>query len=546
MHPDFSGFRKHLPYWAATVLWLALFGVTLAQIFAISGGRLIYASDDVYIHMAISKNIIHHGVWGVTSYAFTSCASSILWPVVIALTYALFGVNEWSPLILNLGISLVLLAVIYRGLRARGRGDWVCLAVLIGLILAVPFTAITFDGMEHMLQILIFVLFAQRLLDVLGRQDPAKPDVWLLALAVGLTLIRYEGMFLAGAAAVLLVWRKRRGTAILVVAAAALPIVIMAAVSLAQGWYPIPNSVLIKSAPFTDIIPEAPAQILTRPLRYITGRDYIFVLVLLVILSWLSSKGADARGKLFARLAPGAFFLMIVCMHGALINMEWFYRHAAYLIALGVWAVEAAAPPGGWSIRIPRGAAARAALGVLTALLAYPFAGRAAGAILHTPLAARNIYEMQYQMALFLNRYYPAGPVAANDIGAVSYYNEFPLLDLYGLASMDVARAKIGGTYDARMIEQLTGESGAKVVVVYDYWFDRYGGLPATWVKVAEWHFTDCYVCGGNVVSFYAPDPAQADTLRAQLEEFASTLPARVLFIPVMEVESAEDAYGGQ
>ena len=61
----------------------------------------------------------------------------------------------------------------------------------------------------------------------------------------------------------------------------------MAGVSVAQGWYPIPNSVLIKSAPFTDIIPEAPIQILTRPFRYLSGRDYILTLALLVLLPGL-------------------------------------------------------------------------------------------------------------------------------------------------------------------------------------------------------------------------------------------------------------------
>jgi hypothetical protein len=541
MKPEQNVLRRHWPLLAAAALWLVIFGATLARIFAVSGGRLVYASDDVYIHMAIAKNLVRHGVWGATPFAFTSCASSILWPILIAATYAVFGVNEWSPLLLSLGISLVLLAAVYRGLRSRNRGDWVCAAVLAAMILFLPFTAITFDGMEHMLQILLFLLFAQRLLAALVRENPAGPDLGLLALACGLTLIRYEGLFLAGAAAVLLVWRKRRGSAAAVLASAALPVAIMAAVSLARGWYPIPNSVLIKSAPFTDILPEAPAQILTRPLRYITGRDYIFTLVVLILLSWLRT----GREKTLPRLAPGAFFLMIVFLHGALINMEWFYRHAAYLIALGIWALEAAAPPGSWSVRVPRSAAARAAAGLLALLLAYPLAGRAAGALLHTPPAARNIYEMQYQMAMFLRRYYPLGPAAVNDIGAVSFYNEFPLLDLYGLASMDVARDKLGGTYDVREIERLVRQSGAPVVIVYDYWFDRYGGLPADWVKVAEWRFSDCYVCGGDVVSFYAVNPAQAELLRARLEEFAPSLPARVEFQWAGSAGVTEDANDG-
>jgi hypothetical protein len=236
---------------------------------------------------------------------------------------------------------------------------------------------------------------------------------------------------------------------------------------------------------------------------------------------------------------------MVVFAHGTLIDMEWFYRHAAYLITLGILTIEMTWPAGGFRWRLPASGAARWAVGILAVFLAYPLLTRATGAILDTPLAARNIYEMQYQMALFLNRYFPQGPVAANDIGAVSYYNDFSLLDLYGLASMDVARAKLGGTYDTAEIDQFTQESGARVVIVYDYWFDRYGGLPGAWVKAGEWHFTDCYVCGGDTVSFYAPSAAQADSLRAQLDAFQDVLPARVKYQRITGDGITEDANGG-
>ena len=31
-------------------------------------GQLSYPLDDAFIHMAISKNIVEHGVWGVTRF----------------------------------------------------------------------------------------------------------------------------------------------------------------------------------------------------------------------------------------------------------------------------------------------------------------------------------------------------------------------------------------------------------------------------------------------------------------------------------------------
>jgi hypothetical protein len=481
----------------------------------------------------------------VTQFEFTSCASSIIWPLMIAFTYVLFGVNVWSPILINLLLSVAVLAVVYRFLRGRGRGGVTCAAVLGLLVVCIPLAAISFDGMEHMLQILVFVVFTERLFFVLNREPKRNWDTVLFLLATGLTLVRYEGLFLAGAAAVLLGWKKQWTLCAAVMIGVLLPVGAMAAVSLAHGWYPIPNSVLIKSAPFTDIIPETPIQTLTRPFRYLSGRDYILSLIVLLLLSWLAvARGIPGR-NLFRRIAPGVFFLMVVFAHGTLINMEWFYRHAAYLITLGILAIEMTWPAGGISLRLPEPRAARVAIAALAVFLAYPLYVRATGAILHTPLAARNIYEMQYQMAMFLNRNYPDGPVAANDIGAISYYNDFSLLDLYGLASMDVARAKLGGTYDTAVIDRLARESGARVIVVYDYWFDRYGGLPKTWIKAGEWHFSDCYVCGGDTVSFYAPTAAQADLLRAQLDAFESSLPARVKYQRFTNEGLPEDANGG-
>lgn len=523
------------PLIAASLLWLVIVALTVLSIMRETGGRLIYASDDVYIDMAMARNLVRHGVWGVTPYGFTSSASSLAWPVLLAAGYGLFGVNEWSPLALNLVLSLILLVVAFRIARAHGASSWIVFATLFAIIFFAPLTAIVFAGLETVLQVLLALAFAEALWSELCKPplDRAKPITLsqsaLVGLAVCLTLVRYEGLFLALAGGLLLAWRRRFRLGLMVVAGALLPVAAWAAFSVMKGWYPLPNSVLVKSAPFSDIIPETPAMTLTRPIRFLSGKDYMLSLAALLIVLWFLGWTRNRRGIQF--FAPGLFFFMVVLQHGTLIDIEWFYRHGAYLVVLGIWALEAT------TSRVPQVIPRRTppialSAGVCGLLLLYPLFARGTGALLDTPVASYNIYEMQYQMGLFLKQYHSGQAVAANDIGAIDYLADLHLVDLYGLASMDVARAKLSGQFTTAVIERVTTDQNARIAIVYDLWFAQIG-LPSSWVKVREWHYKDCYVCGEDTVSFYALSRDEAAPLRSELEAFSRRLPRSVQDVAV-------------
>src|SRR5579884_733752 len=85
-------------FWPCIVGVLCLWA-SLAQILTDSlqrnDGHFIYAFDDPYIHMAVAKNFLLHGVWGVTPYGFTSSTSSILWPILLVAAYEVTGVNDY-------------------------------------------------------------------------------------------------------------------------------------------------------------------------------------------------------------------------------------------------------------------------------------------------------------------------------------------------------------------------------------------------------------------------------------------------------------------
>src|SRR5437868_4649496 len=104
-------------------------------------------------------------------------------------------------------------------------------------------------------------------------------------------------------------------------------------------------------------------------------------------------------------------------------------------------------------------------------------------------------------MASFVRQFYRGEGVAANDIGAIGYLADTRLLDLWGLASADVARARREGTYNSQTIYDLAKSHGVKIAILYDGWFIEYGGVPSQWVKVGEWRIPHNIVLGGDTVA---------------------------------------------
>jgi hypothetical protein len=130
-------------------------------------------------------------------------------------------------------------------------------------------------------------------------------------------------------------------------------------------------------------------------------------------------------------------------------------------------------------------------------------------------------------MAKFSERFYTGEALAANDIGAVSYFGEVEVLDLMGLASLDVAKAKLAGRFDAASILELADQRGATTAVVYEHWFTGSSAFNISWLRVASWTISDPVVSDPKV-TFFARNAAAAALLRRRLSTFERELPARV------------------
>jgi len=215
-------------------------------------------------------------------------------------------------------------------------------------------------------------------------------------------------------------------------------------------------------------------------------------------------------------------------LHMLFAQTGWFYRYEAYLVALGIFVIAV-----GMCKLLPqkllilfdaRLILIYVGMALLISILILPYARRGAESLLTTTRATTNIYEQQYQMGLFLLKFYQGESVAANDIGAISYLADIKILDLWGICSSEVTNSKMNGRYTTREIYDITKQKEIKIAIVYDHWFEKYGGMPSEWIKIGKWRILNNVVCGEDNVSFYALDPLQKDNLIQNLRAFSSHL----------------------
>jgi hypothetical protein len=213
-------------------------------------------------------------------------------------------------------------------------------------------------------------------------------------------------------------------------------------------------------------------------------------------------------------------------LHLSFASTGWLYRYEAYLmlnttVILGVLLYKY-----GRELVQQTTWAARAILLTLAFFLFFPALLRSTAAYTKTAQACVNIYEQQYQMGLFLRKYYEKEAVAANDIGAISYFSRGNNLDLWGLGNIEVARSRKGNYWTPEFLDSLCRKRNVRIAIVFDSWFSD--SLLSRWKKVATWQIPNNVICGDDTVSFYAVGQGEEDPLRKDLEAFSRELPADV------------------
>jgi hypothetical protein len=527
---------KHWPLVASIVILCISVGVISTILILRENGHLVYALDDPYIQMAMAKNFALHGVWGITRFGFSSSTSSPLWTFLIGVSYLLFGVSETSPFYLSLLCSALTLGVAYGVLRWYKLSPQRTFWALVLLIFLTPLPLLICIGSEHPLHAALTILVTFLAARLLSEEHPAtaRRDLTaLLAICPILTIVRYEGMFLILLVCALFFLRRRWLSGLAVGMAGFSSILLYGAFGLANGWSWLPSSILLKGnfPTFTSL--GAAADSIFGP-AYVNVKMGPHVVALLLASLFLALFVFDKRRSAWdARQVMTGMFVLIALAHLQFCMVALFFRHEAYLVALGIVVITAQLadqiPDKLFRMPADRNLVPKYVGSLLLAtILLYPLAVRGGAALVYLPNASKNIYEQQYQMGLFVKRYYQNSTIALNDIGAVNFLADVHCLDLWGLGTYEVTQLMHHHVYHTADILRLSRQAGVKVAIVYDNWYTPLGGLPREWVWVGQWALPDNVVAGGDTVSIYAVDESETGPLMQKLQEFSPDLPQHV------------------
>ena len=501
--------------WIPFALLLIGFVYEFAAIRRIDQGRFVYTLDDAYIHLALAERIAQ-GHYGINLGEVSAPASSVVWPFLLA-PFSRASFFEYVPLVLNFlaaaGCLYGYLALLRHAFAELGEPLRSAAAVALAAVL-IPATnviGLAFTGMEHSLQVCLCAAIVLGLVRVMrGEPTPA----WLVVALAAAPAVRYECLAVSVPALVVLLACRRLRAASIALVGMTVPLLTFSLYLKAHGLDWLPTSVVAK-APLGGALSLglASAQ-LHYNLGLRQGQVLAALMVALVLLALLR-RTAPLVERLLAALGAAGILAHLVAA-----QIGWWDRYEIYMLATGVLLLiyEARGPLQRMLGVSP--APTLALVAALALLAGRPYLTNLA----HTPLASANIYEQQFQMRRFAVDYY-RGPVAVNDLGLVSFRNPSYVLDLWGLASPEALANRFAGR-EISWMDELVRRHGVGLVMIYD---DVFGGAPRPWVRLARLHLgSEWTVTGGDVVTFYASDPAEAGALAALLAKFAPSLPPGV------------------
>lgn len=484
-------------------------------------GRYIYPLDDAYIHLSMAKNFAEFSVWGITQYEFSSTTSSPLFTFLLAILIKVFGNWEYIPLVANTIAGLFLIWISHNYLKQFSKLTYT--VFLASIVLLMPLHLMIMTGMEHVFHTLTMVLVLLAFKKYLENEAPRNFSN-LALLAILATGFRYESLFFIFFMCVYLFFIKKEYFQSIALGLFAMtPVLIYGWISVDHGSFFLPNSLILKGNTNDGVV-----GFLTR----VAGNGYRGISILILILILLVQIFIKSKNQIIFidKIKNNAIPIVVFCgfaIHLLFANFGWLIRYEAYLVVVILFAIAPFADD------VFQKKVGNQVLKFTTViLLLITFSMRFVPMLKLQSLASKNIFDQQIQLADFLHKYYRNSKVVANDIGAITYFNNIHLLDTYGLGSIEVAKLRKedhGKFTDNKKLQAYIYNTAKlqdfEVALVFDEWVK----MPDYFSKVGTLTIQNNYMAGGTTVSFYSIKKENTDKVRNQLVEFSKKTPKDVI-----------------
>lgn len=493
-----------IPFALVATVLLFLFGSALR-----SHQLPMYAGDDAYIHLAVVKHIVQDHVWGNTAFAYAPCSSSPLWTVLLSSIALVASPSPWLPLICNLASFAALLCLADRILVSHGWTTNARACTLLALAFATPTVYVLSLGMEHSLQAaldlaLMYVAY--------NRWKEGGREVKLLLLSFLATTVRFEGLALVVAIAFAdAIYSRRCKFPLLMVVAGLAPIALFALLSVKAGGPVLPYSVMVKGAGASSIAKSVHAIYVTGLVGWLVGAWLTWALI------------PKSNHPLRTVVAAFSGTCTVLALSGG-----WPTRYSFWvmpvIVVFGAVALKEyhdANRVDGRAYSILHPSASGAIAMALVCLVTLPSLFLAN----MVKSAQNNYYQLHLPLAEFIRSEPEDKVIGLFDIGLASYLARGHIVDLAGLASADVAQARIANKFDTEAIERIAKSDHVDYTVLFPNQFTGNRSLPKEWVHVGEWSLANNVVALDYRMDFVATSPQEAVRLRSRLAELAGHLP---------------------
>ncbi|MCX7735085.1 MAG: glycosyltransferase family 39 protein [Candidatus Kapabacteria bacterium] len=545
----------------AILLSLAIFLLLLVVYFYYQyiinscSGHFIYGLDDTYIHLSLAKNFLESGNFGINHEEFGFATSSPLWTVILIIIFKIFGYNELVPFYLNILISILIIILSLRIVNKSLDNLPSLFSLIILIILSIPIIPMIFIGMEHLLHLLISLLFISVTLNLKYEQDKkTKNLIFLAILSILLTLVRYEAIFLIIATSIFMIMSPIRIKYFLIVAFFAIvPHIIIGFYSISYGGLFFPNPILLKGYEGADSIISFIQRYVYSGVINLVENSHLLVAFLISIglliyihfqnknnfLETLSKNNIESFNENFPFQEKTEYvkdliliFLITSIFHLQFAKTGWFYRYEAYLV--GIFLIFLLPFLAKLLIGYTKKtnffviAKGRFLFILLSILLILPFIHRGIESHNKLRFAPINIYEQQFHISRFLDKYYKNQPIGMNDIGLVSLSTNVKVIDVYGLADNNITKAKFDGVYSPEYFYDYLKKKNCNILVIFDAWFKKEIKYNTELIRVATWKIENNEVCGMDEVTFYTLDLQKAENLKTYLEKYKEIMPKTI------------------